>query len=83
MATTKTQTFPIKGQTMTIDLKCVCGKVLSILCGPRNLQDVRAVAAASNWKVCEDYPQSFSPKLDGYCPQCHAPEPMPCPSHAP
>lgn len=77
MATMKTQTSPIKGRTMRIELVCVCGKRLFVWLGKgESWKGLKAVAAPSLWKVCEDYAQKLGGTVDAYCPSCWNPVPL-------
>ena len=86
---TKTGASPTS-KMRTIELVCPCGRQLSVSAQTEKaglthifMGSIRAVASASRWKICEDYLQVLGPTLDAYCPDCHKPEPLPCPSHAP
>ena len=79
----------------TIDLLCVCGKRLQVSIrelpesGGVAMADLKVVASASNWKICEDYIQRLTKSVDAYCSNCWRPagvwimDPLPCLRHAP
>lgn len=59
-------------------MRCVCGKELEMsVPEDRWLDGIRTVAAASKWKLCEDYTQQAGETVDGYCPNCFYSEPRP------
>lgn len=74
-----TPKIPTKTDSLVFaTLKCVCGKELEMAVPSERWEEgLRSVAAASKWKICDDYSQKGITTLDGYCPNCFYSEPRP------